>query len=247
MGEVKDEFDSADQRRADVEKTFNERSRDFDDGVAKLRELPKVSDLANQLADVEKQIWDAGARLVDAAIRIVPDRFDDDDRNAIGDFRALFERLRDDRLGGPAYRRLMREMEMLFPKVMSALPAWCVTNLSARGHIPLHAGMFDLVVIDEASQCSVPSALPLLYRAKRAMVIGDPNQLRHIIKIGLRKDQELQVRYGMESASDAIFHSASSHCSMLLHATRIQSLFVNILGPTPTSLGLVISIGTTAL
>ena len=205
LGEVKDEFDSADQRRADVEKTFNERSRDFDDGVAKLRELPKVSDLANQLADVEKQIWDAGARLVDAAIRIVPDRFDDDDRNAIGDFRALFERLRDDRLGGPAYRRLMREMEMLFPKVMSALPAWCVTNLSARGHIPLHAGMFDLVVIDEASQCSVPSALPLLYRAKRAMVIGDPNQLRHITKIGLRKDQELQVRYGMESASDAIF------------------------------------------
>ena len=203
--EVKDAFDAVDQRLADVEKTFNEPSRDFDDGVAKLSELPKVSDLANQLAEVEKQIWDAGARLVDAAIRIVPDRFDDDIRNAIGDFRALFERLRDDRLGGPAYGRLMREMEMLFPKVMSALPAWCVTNLSARGHIPLHAGMFDLVVIDEASQCSIPSALPLLYRAKRAMVIGDPNQLRHITKIGLRKDQELQARYGMETASDAVF------------------------------------------
>ena len=204
--EAQNAFDAVNQRRADVEKTFSERSREFDDGVAKLSELPKVNELANKLAEVEKQIWDAGARLVDAAIRIVPDRLDiDDTRKAIGEFQALFVELRDDQLGRQRYAKLMREMEKLFPKVMSALPAWCVTNLSAKGHIPLHAGMFDLVVIDEASQCSIPSALPLLYRAKRAIVIGDPNQLRHITKIGFRRDQELQARYGMETASDAVF------------------------------------------
>ncbi len=218
LDEVKDAFDVVNQRRAEVEKTFREHSRDFEDGVAKLSELPKVNELANQLAKVEKQIWNAGARLVDASMRIVPDRFDTDTRNAIGDFRALFERLRDDRLGGPAYGRLMRQMETLFQKVMSALPAWCVTNLSARGHIPLHAGMFDLVVIDEASQCSIPSALPLMYRAKRALIIGDPYQLRHITKIGLRKDQELQARHCMEQASDAIF--SFSHQSLFDVASR---------------------------
>jgi hypothetical protein len=40
----------------------------------------------------------------------------------------------------------------------------------------IRAGYFDLVVIDEASQCDIASALPLLYRAKRSVIIGDPQQ-----------------------------------------------------------------------
>ena len=58
-------------------------------------------------------------------------------------------------------------------------PAWAVTAQSART-FPPNAGLFDLVVIDEASQCSIPAILPLLFRAKRALVIGDPMQLTHI-------------------------------------------------------------------
>jgi very-short-patch-repair endonuclease len=60
------------------------------------------------------------------------------------------------------------------------LPVWIVTSLSARRALPLSPGLFDLLIIDEASQCDIPSAFPLLYRAKRVLVIGDPNQLRHI-------------------------------------------------------------------
>ena len=112
----------------------------------------------------------------------------------------------------------MRQMEALFPNVMSALPAWCVTNLSARGNIPLHAGLFDLVVIDEASQCDIPSALPLLYRAKRALIIGDPNQLRHITSINLRSDQLLQEKNGLDTAADQTF--AFSQNSLFDAATR---------------------------
>jgi superfamily I DNA and/or RNA helicase len=40
--------------------------------------------------------------------------------------------------------------------------------------------LFDFVIIDEASQNDIASILPLLFRAKHAIVIGDPNQLRHI-------------------------------------------------------------------
>ena len=202
--EAERKFDAVNLRRVAVEKTFSQRSRDFADAVAKLSVLQKVNELADRLAKVEKQIWDAGAKLVDASIRNISDEFNSETREAINAFRALFEQLQDDQLGGQRYARLMREMENLFPKVMSALPAWCVTNLSARGNIPLHAGMFDLVVIDEASQCSIPSALPLLFRAKRALIIGDPNQLRHITTIGSRKDQELQEQHGLQ-ASDVVF------------------------------------------
>ncbi len=189
----------------DGRRCLEDSSSKFNDLAADLAKMHQVNDLAKELKHAEKQIWDAGNRLIDASVRVLPDRFDAGTRRSIGDFRALFKRLLNDRLGGAAYGRLMREMEALFPKVMAALPAWCVTNLSARGNIPLHAGMFDLVIIDEASQCNIPSALPLLYRAKRAMIIGDPNQLRHITTIDRSRDQKLQVQHGLESASDQSF------------------------------------------
>ena len=194
-----------DASRADIQRDIANRSRQFDEAAAALTKLPMVNDLAVELKHVENQIWDAGERLINASMRVLPDHFDIDTRRAIDGFRAVFEQLRDDQLGGARYRKLMHEMERLFPTVMAALPSWCVTNLSARGNIPLHAGLFDLVVIDEASQCDIPSALPLLYRAKRALIIGDLNQLRHITSINPRRDQKLQEKYGLNTAADQTF------------------------------------------
>ena len=39
--------------------------------------------------------------------------------------------------------------------------------------IPLYPNMFDVVVIDEASQVSIAQALPALLRAKKVIVMGD--------------------------------------------------------------------------
>ena len=67
-------------------------------------------------------------------------------------------------------------------KALPAVPAWAVTCLSARKFTP-DPGLFDLVVIDEASQCSIAEVLPLLLRARRALVIGDPLQLPPVVKL----------------------------------------------------------------
>jgi superfamily I DNA and/or RNA helicase len=56
----------------------------------------------------------------------------------------------------------------------------CVTSLSAKNAFPLTKDLFDIVVIDEASQCDIASALPLILRTKQLVVIGDPLQLKHI-------------------------------------------------------------------
>src|SRR4029077_15938859 len=37
--------------------------------------------------------------------------------------------------------------------------------------------IFDVVVFDEASQCRLEEALPVLTRAKRVVIAGDPKQL----------------------------------------------------------------------
>ncbi len=80
---------------------------------------------------------------------------------------------------------------------LPALPVWAVTNLSARTHFSLTPSMFDLVVIDEASQCSAASVLPLLVRAKRALIIGDPHQLTHITSLGVNRERAIGQRWGL--------------------------------------------------
>ena len=70
---------------------------------------------------------------------------------------------------------------------LKASPVMAITSLSAKGALPLTSALVDMLVIDEASQCDVASALPLIFRAKQVVVIGDPKQLRHISKV---KDEE---------------------------------------------------------
>ncbi|WP_146605286.1 AAA domain-containing protein [Jiangella anatolica] len=60
-------------------------------------------------------------------------------------------------------------------ELLSHLGGWAVTP-DAAGQLALEAGMFDLVVIDDAHHCPVAAALPLLFRARRALIVGDPRQ-----------------------------------------------------------------------
>ncbi|SEF16684.1 AAA domain-containing protein [Jiangella alba] len=60
-------------------------------------------------------------------------------------------------------------------ELLSHLGGWAVTPRDA-GQLALEPGMFDLVVIDDAHHCPVSAALPLLFRARRALVVGDPRQ-----------------------------------------------------------------------
>jgi very-short-patch-repair endonuclease len=85
--------------------------------------------------------------------------------------------------------------------LLHQFPLWGVTNLSARSRIPLVPGLFDLLVLDEASQCDIPSALPLLARAKRAVVIGDPAQLGHVARMSPQREVELLRRAGLATDS----------------------------------------------
>lgn len=86
-----------------------------------------------------------------------------------------------------------------------------VTSLSARRSLPFEPKIFDCLIIDEASQCDIASALPLLLRAKRLVVIGDPQQLRHVSSINDRKEQELA-----NSEGAAHLYSRFSYCKKSL-------------------------------
>lgn len=83
----------------------------------------------------------------------------------------------------------IREKLALLKKVqtgtlLNAFPCWASTTYHLSQILPIEPGMFDLVIFDEASQCDLASALPALYRANRALVVGDPKQLTHVVFLG---------------------------------------------------------------
>lgn len=72
-----------------------------------------------------------------------------------------------------------------------------VTSLSTKNAFPLSSELFDMVIVDEASQCDIASALPLIKRTKQLVVIGDPMQLRHISSVKVDEEQEIKKRLGL--------------------------------------------------
>lgn len=115
-----------------------------------------------------------------------------------------------DRYDEGAGRKVFRRYYQLFPQVTKALPCWAVTSLSARGRLPFGPAIFDLAVIDEASQCDIASALPLLYRARRAVVIGDPLQLKHVATVAPQEDRLILANHGLAEGQAAWAYSVNS-------------------------------------
>lgn len=84
-----------------------------------------------------------------------------------------------------------------FKPLMEAFPCWCVTTYAISGSLPMKPGLFDVAIIDEASQCDIASCFPILFRAKRAVVVGDDKQLPHLSFLEKAKEQSFFSQYGI--------------------------------------------------
>jgi hypothetical protein len=100
--------------------------------------------------------------------------------------------------------------------LMTHIKGWAISTHSVR-QLELKPKLFDLVVIDEASQCSIPSVLPLLFRARRALIIGDPMQLGHIPGITPQQERQARVSAGL-SAAQLEDHRLAYHVYSAYHA-----------------------------
>jgi len=62
--------------------------------------------------------------------------------------------------------------------LLDLMPCWLVSPETLSAVFPLKERLFDLIIFDEASQCTVEQALPALYRCKRCVIAGDEKQLQ---------------------------------------------------------------------
>lgn len=74
-----------------------------------------------------------------------------------------------------------------------------VTSLSVKAGFPLVDNLFDILIIDEASQCDIASALPLILRAKQVVIIGDPKQLKHITSVRVDDEDIIREHLGLSA------------------------------------------------
>ncbi len=117
-------------------------------------------------------------------------------KEAVEAFKNYFKDI--DNYDAGRHKRLARSINAL----KRFFPIWITTNQSASAIMPPQAALFDLVVIDEAGQCDIPSIIPLLYRAKRAVLIGDPHQFKHITSLKDDMDHAIAQEIGIEEIVD---------------------------------------------
>ncbi len=80
--------------------------------------------------------------------------------------------------------RQSARQDLLFENIqldslLKTFPIWLVNMADIHDVFPLEMESFDLAIIDEATQCDIASCLPIMQRARRVVVVGDPKQLRH--------------------------------------------------------------------
>jgi hypothetical protein len=75
---------------------------------------------------------------------------------------------------GPRQSAFGEKLVMAIAKIGESMPLWAVPTRAGKPTLPLRPALFDLVIIDRAEMVDVASALALMFRAKRALVIGEP-------------------------------------------------------------------------
>ncbi|APZ92304.1 AAA domain-containing protein [Fuerstiella marisgermanici] len=103
-------------------------------------------------------------------------------------------------------------------------PVWLMSPLSVSDTLPLSAEHFDAVIFDEASQITLEDAVPALFRADQAIVVGDEMQLPPTSFFGSRRadDDELEFEEDGELVSyDLNSSSLLNHGSKNLPSTML--------------------------
>jgi very-short-patch-repair endonuclease len=182
---------------------------EYREALSDLQKSPSFEDIAQQRAVLAEQVSENSTRLWRDWVQLAPTRLSAAQRKDVADYAAALQLMT-----GPDVERVHSSVKQrartLQSNVTGLFSCWAVTSLSTRGRIPMDPGYFDLVVIDEASQCDIASALPLLFRAKRSVIIGDPMQLRHITALPRPRDSELQHKHDLVETRVGWMYSVSS-------------------------------------
>jgi len=188
---------------------------DLDETSTALEErvLPQAvrADLSERLQSADSEVQACTQRALRALCRAQVASLTDEIRMQVANLRGEIGRKNVSNKIHQQKHHVRAAISQVFLAALDIVPLWACSNLSVRSRMPLLAGAFDLVVIDEASQCDIASCIPLLYRARRAMVVGDPQQLTHSAKVSRQVEDRIRDGLGLRDESFGSFlHTSNS-------------------------------------
>jgi hypothetical protein len=77
---------------------------------------------------------------------------------------------------GKHWPKHLRSAQKYLNESKDAVPAWVMPLHKVYENIQSSPGLFDVIIVDEASQCG-PEALPLYFLGKKIVVVGDDQQI----------------------------------------------------------------------
>lgn len=196
------------------------RIKKYTETLSQLQNQKSIFELYLEENSLIEQISENSNKLWNLWLQLLPNRLSREDRKLIGDYITVLDLIiQSDKDNQKVDKGVWSKYYKLLPQITNILSCWAVTSLSVKSKVPFEPCFFDLVIIDEASQCDIASAIPLLYRAKRAVIIGDDKQLTHISTISKNQDNQLLEKYELTEdfmvwsyASSSLFRLAASLC-----------------------------------
>ncbi|MBE3037308.1 MAG: DUF559 domain-containing protein, partial [Chloroflexi bacterium] len=164
---------------------------------AQAKGLRPIGEILAELDGLLQRIAGKAPDLLRSSMRQRFTQLSAEDRQRLVQMRSVLANLDAAAVGGGARIRWQRFFEEQFAHLTHFFPLWAVPNLSVRHGLPLAPAIVDTLIVDEASQCDIASVLPLLYRAKRAVVIGDPNQLQAVHRLKKPRNQQLLRKHDL--------------------------------------------------
>ncbi len=76
-------------------------------------------------------------------------------------------------------------------EAVGAVPVWVMPLFRVVQSFGVEPGIFDVIIVDEASQCDL-RALPVLYRGKKVLIVGDPEQISPA-NVGILKEKVYEL------------------------------------------------------
>ena len=112
------------------------------------------------------------------------------------------------------------------------VPCWMASPESVSAIFPLETEYFDYVVFDEASQCYVERAIPVMLRGKQVVIAGDEKQLQPLDLYKVRYDDseaafaEDEIALEVESILD-LAKTIYEPCHLTWHYRSQQEALIN--------------------
>lgn len=101
-------------------------------------------------------------------------------------------------------RKLVQEYSL--KGLLDVMPVWLVSPDTASAIFPLEKDLFDVVIFDEASQCTIENGLPAIYRGTKVIVAGDEKQLppSSLFKGGVQADEDDEDENELEESESLL-------------------------------------------